>query len=198
MLQKCVRRRMPRAAARLARELLEASPADVLRRAAVMSLEDAVLHPLLPAVVWLMMATAKGFQLGVDHKALVIRVLWDLASTHIREDIDDVDGDGDSPKQTLADAQADTGATMQVGGPSGMRHSSSANAIMKCGYRSTGMLNWSLGYLPVIDCRWPGLEGDKQRNFQQQRACSAQQLAAQGSLKSITRAKHGDGDISLP
>jgi hypothetical protein len=52
------------------------------------SLEDAVLHPKVAAIVWLMMAQGKGYCLGLDHKALVIRTLWDLAQTHIREDLD--------------------------------------------------------------------------------------------------------------
>ena len=84
-MQKCVRRRLGRDAVRVAHALLTASPADALRRIAVICIEDAVLHPQLPAVVWMMMAVAKGFILTADHSALAIRVVWDLAQTHVRD-----------------------------------------------------------------------------------------------------------------
>jgi hypothetical protein len=80
-----VRRCRPKEAAKLAFALLQASPADALRRAAVMSLEDACLHPLLPAVVWLMMAQAKGYSLNFDHKAMVVRFFYELAASHVRD-----------------------------------------------------------------------------------------------------------------
>lgn len=88
-MQKCVRRRLPRDAARLAHALLAASPSDALRRVAVMAAEDAAVHPHLPAVVWMMMAVAKGFALTADHTALVIRVVSDLAGTHVRDALPD-------------------------------------------------------------------------------------------------------------
>lgn len=84
-VQKSVRRCKSKEAAKLAYALLELSPADALRRAAVMSLEDSCLHPLLPAIVWLMMAQSKGYKLNFDHKALVVRFFHDLASSHVRE-----------------------------------------------------------------------------------------------------------------
>lgn len=88
-MQKCVRRRLPRDAARLAHALLAVSPSDALRRVAVMAAEDAAVHPRLPAVVWMMMAVAKGFALTADHTALVIRVVSDLAATRVRDTLPD-------------------------------------------------------------------------------------------------------------
>lgn len=87
VVQKCIRRRLARDATRLAHELMAASPGDALRRVAVMCVEDAALHPLLPAVVWMMMAVAKGFILSADHTALIIRVVWDLARTAVRDSL---------------------------------------------------------------------------------------------------------------
>lgn len=84
-VQKCVRRRLAREAGRLAHALLAAAPADALRRVAVMCIEDAALHPRLPAVVWMMMAVAKGFALTADHCALAVRVVWDLAQARVRD-----------------------------------------------------------------------------------------------------------------
>lgn len=87
-MQKSVRRCKPKEAAKLAFALLETSPGDALRRAAVMCLEDACLHPLLPAIVWLMMAQSKGYQLNFDHKAMVIQFFHGLAATFVRESAD--------------------------------------------------------------------------------------------------------------
>lgn len=70
---------------RLAYALLATSPADALRRVVVMAVEDAALHPQLPAVVWMMCAVAKGFALSADHIALVLRIVWDIASAHISD-----------------------------------------------------------------------------------------------------------------
>eukprot|EP00892_Ulva_mutabilis_P002710 jgi/Ulvmu1/1243/UM109_0041.1 len=108
-LQKCVRRRLARDAVRLAYALLAMSPSDALRRVAVMCIEDAALHPQLPAVVWMMCAVAKGFVLTVDHSALVLRVVWDLASTHIRDALrhdDAAPGGCSDPADLLSMARA--------------------------------------------------------------------------------------------
>lgn len=84
-MQKSVRRCRPKEAGKLAFALLELSPADALRRAAVMSLEDACLHPLLPAMVWMMMAQGKGYKLNFDQKALVVRFYKELAGSRVKE-----------------------------------------------------------------------------------------------------------------
>ena len=93
-MQKCVRRRLGKQATSLGYALLKASPADALRRAAIVCLEDAVLHPHLPVVVWLMMAQAKGYKLSRDHQALLVRFFWDLASAHVRDDVDSNEVEG--------------------------------------------------------------------------------------------------------
>jgi hypothetical protein len=84
-VQKSVRRGMEVEARKLAFALLESSPSDLLRRAPVICIEDCTLHPLLPAVVWLMVAHSKGLQLSLDHKGLVISFVGDLARCQLHD-----------------------------------------------------------------------------------------------------------------
>ncbi len=47
---------------RCALQLMKDNPADFLRRVSIICLEDALLHPDMPLLVWLMCAQAKGEQ----------------------------------------------------------------------------------------------------------------------------------------
>ena len=47
---------------RCALQLMKDNPADFLRRVSIICLEDALLHPDMPFLVWLMCAQAKGEQ----------------------------------------------------------------------------------------------------------------------------------------
>ena len=60
MIQKATRRHKQPHTLRLCAALLEASAADLLRRLAVVAMEDACLHPALPVVVWAMAAQVCG------------------------------------------------------------------------------------------------------------------------------------------
>ena len=82
-MQKNVRRRKSCKAARVAHALLTVSPADLLRRCLVICLEDSLLHPQLPALVWLMCAQPRGYLLTVDHRALVIDVVAQIAGSPV-------------------------------------------------------------------------------------------------------------------
>lgn len=84
-VQKSVRRGMEGEARKLAFALLEVSPSDALRRAPVICIEDCTLHPLLPAIVWLMVAHSKGLPLSLDHKALVVTLVGDLARCRLHD-----------------------------------------------------------------------------------------------------------------
>ena len=115
-MQKSIRRCKPKEAAKLAFALLEASPADALRRAAVMCLEDACLHPLLPSVVWLMMAHSKGYKLSFDHKAMVVKFFCELASSRVRET-----GDFDTPAEACQQQGTHAPALSEDGKPGELR-----------------------------------------------------------------------------
>lgn len=61
MLQKSVRRRRFGSACRLAIELARMSTSELLRRLPIICVEDSLLHPAVPVIVWLMMAESKGY-----------------------------------------------------------------------------------------------------------------------------------------
>ncbi len=58
-LQKSIRRRAPLPAVRVAMELADKSWGDLIRRLPIIVLEDSVLHPDFPLLVWLMVADSK-------------------------------------------------------------------------------------------------------------------------------------------
>ena len=59
MLQKSIRRRRPLPSVRIAMELWDKAPGELLRRLSIISLEDSTLHPDLPLLTWLMVAQSK-------------------------------------------------------------------------------------------------------------------------------------------
>lgn len=83
--------------ARLAHAFIEAAPADALRRAIVISVEDAALHPGVALAAWLMVAHGKGLALSLDHKAALLELYADLARCAVH----DV-GDGDAAEDAGA------------------------------------------------------------------------------------------------
>mmetsp|Transcript_21545 Transcript_21545/g.59887 ORF Transcript_21545/g.59887 Transcript_21545/m.59887 type:complete len:429 (+) Transcript_21545:234-1520(+) len=74
LLQKAVRRRNKRAATWAAFSLLQLDPTALLRRLPIIMLEDTVLHESLPAIVWMMAAHSKGWQLGRGHAVWLLNV----------------------------------------------------------------------------------------------------------------------------
>jgi hypothetical protein len=78
-MQKSVRRGLGGSAQKLAYALLEADTPGALRRLPIICIEDTVLHPQLPAAVWLMVAQSKGFALPIDGKALVATLAGECA-----------------------------------------------------------------------------------------------------------------------
>lgn len=85
-IQKCVRRQMPAEAARFARGLADAGGAsDLLRRAVVVLIEDAIASPRLPVLVWLMAAHSKGFALTGGDIGLVANVMGQAAALVVRD-----------------------------------------------------------------------------------------------------------------
>mmetsp|Transcript_34819 Transcript_34819/g.68536 ORF Transcript_34819/g.68536 Transcript_34819/m.68536 type:complete len:379 (-) Transcript_34819:847-1983(-) len=59
MLQKCVRRRRPMPSVRIAMELAQKSWSDLIRRLPLIVLEDSLLHPDFPLLVWLVVADSR-------------------------------------------------------------------------------------------------------------------------------------------
>eukprot|EP00743_Colponemidia_sp_Colp-15_P013887 GILK01016294.1.p1 GENE.GILK01016294.1~~GILK01016294.1.p1 ORF type:complete len:436 (+),score=73.45 GILK01016294.1:177-1310(+) len=86
-LQKNVRMCRPVAAVRSAIQLLRVSVDDLLRRLTIIVLEDSILHPALPLLTWIMMASARGFTLSTPFVELILRIVHDVAAVRVRDHI---------------------------------------------------------------------------------------------------------------
>ncbi|AVK75895.1 hypothetical protein pneo_cds_288 [Pandoravirus neocaledonia] len=85
-VQKCVRRCTPDKCAQFAWGLVHAGGLDqLLRRALVVLIEDAIALPEVPALVWLMAAHAKGFCLDTDDIGLVVNAMHRAAALSVRD-----------------------------------------------------------------------------------------------------------------
>lgn len=65
--------------------MLKDDPSELLRRLSIICLEDALLHPALPLIVWLMAAHAKGYHLGGTMVNACLRITFQLAAMGIRD-----------------------------------------------------------------------------------------------------------------
>lgn len=84
-LQKNVRLCRAAPAVRCALQLMKDNLADFLRRVSIICLEDALLHPDMPLLVWLMCAQAKGYALGLSAASACLHVVHQLASVPVRD-----------------------------------------------------------------------------------------------------------------
>src|SRR5665648_892247 len=81
VLQKNVRLQKPAAAVRTVVAALqrgEQGILEVLRRLPIVIVEDALVHPLLPNIVWLMMAVSKGYQLRKSDYLLLLLITYEI------------------------------------------------------------------------------------------------------------------------
>ena len=58
---------------------------EYLRRICIICLEDAILHPDMPLLVWLMCAQAKGYHMGVALASLCLKITYELACMPIQD-----------------------------------------------------------------------------------------------------------------
>ncbi|KAK9915160.1 hypothetical protein WJX75_005443 [Coccomyxa subellipsoidea] len=84
-LQKNVRLGRADAAVRVALHLLKLDASELLRRACIICLEDALLHPSLPLLVWLMAAVPKGYAMGRMLALACLTIIHELASVPVRD-----------------------------------------------------------------------------------------------------------------
>ena len=112
MLQKNIRRRRPLPAVRVAMELADKSYGDLIRRLPIMVLEDSILHPDFPLLVWLMVAESKGFKPPQQLMIKLMRIVFEVASCPIKDPLPSEDGStedggvvgGDEADADLTDA----------------------------------------------------------------------------------------------
>jgi hypothetical protein len=80
ILQKCIRRRRPLPAVRVAMELIDKSLGDLLRRLPVIILEDSSMHPDFGILVWLMISFSKDYVLPPQLIIRVLQIVFEVAS----------------------------------------------------------------------------------------------------------------------
>ena len=70
---------------RCALQLMKDNAGEFLRRVSIICLEDALLHPEMPLLVWLMCAQAKGYTLGVAAASACLQIVYQLACMPVRD-----------------------------------------------------------------------------------------------------------------
>lgn len=85
VLQKSVRLGLDQVAVRVAKTILMQDADQCLRRLPVIMVEDSVVHPCLPVIVWLMAARSKGYVLQKSDVDLLLTVTSDIARSTRRD-----------------------------------------------------------------------------------------------------------------
>ncbi|KAI8466086.1 MAG: hypothetical protein J3K34DRAFT_461074 [Monoraphidium minutum] len=114
-LQKNVRLGRHEEAVRVATALLKEDAGELLRRLGVICLEDALLHPRLPIIVWCMAAHAKGYRIGGTLANEVLGVVQQLAAATLRDHLPRNTGMWRMPA-SLSDADAQLPAAPAAAG----------------------------------------------------------------------------------
>lgn len=86
-LQKSVRRRKTEVAINLAWQLLCQDQTELLRRLPIIVLEDSVLHPLFPHLIWCMIAESKGWKLTKSQVEVILQIVYDISNVEYRDNI---------------------------------------------------------------------------------------------------------------
>ena len=95
---------------RVALHLLKEDASEFLRRCSIICLEDAILHPQLPLLVWLMCAAAKGYRLGVALAECCLTLVAQMARVPVRDALALPQGDlAEQPAEEDSDEEAEVG-----------------------------------------------------------------------------------------
>lgn len=70
---------------RCALQLMRDNAGEFLRRISIICLEDAMLHPDMPLLVWLMCAQAKGYSMGAVAASACLQIVYQLACMPVRD-----------------------------------------------------------------------------------------------------------------
>lgn len=86
ILQKNVRMSRPDAAVRAAVQLIvRSSFTDFVRRLSIIVVEDAILHPKLPVLMWLIAACSKGHKPTANEVELCLRMVYEVAAVKLKD-----------------------------------------------------------------------------------------------------------------
>ena len=86
-LQKCIRRSKVKKSIKTANYLLNLDPNELLRRLAIIYIEDVILYKYFTNIVWYMAAVSKDYLLSAQDKLIILNIVKHLASYQIKENI---------------------------------------------------------------------------------------------------------------
>lgn len=109
-LQKAIRRGLSEAAARITAEMWCRDAQDLVRRLMIIAIEDAILHPALPMLAWLMMAQAAGYAPSQVHGGAVVKIAREIAAQNAWKDRLDYPADDDGVEADDDDGSAPAAA----------------------------------------------------------------------------------------
>ncbi len=107
MLQKGFRRKEGPKIGKIALALSKLSLLDLLRRLPIILLEDSMLHPSFPILVWLLMACSKGYKPCDMLIGVVLNILIDCGDCNYKDIIADDSNGADITSSSLMDDEAD-------------------------------------------------------------------------------------------
>jgi hypothetical protein len=90
-LQKCIRRSKVRKAVRTGNFLLEFDPNQILRRLAIIYIEDVMIDNYFNNIVWYMAAVSKGYILNQQDKCIILNIIRHLAKSGVKEELPKAD-----------------------------------------------------------------------------------------------------------
>jgi hypothetical protein len=95
LLQKSVRLGRADSAVRIAKLLMQINFTDFVRRLLIIMVEDAILHPAFPWLLWLMMADSKSFVPSLTHLNTCLQIVHQVASVKFHDEMPCDDNIGD-------------------------------------------------------------------------------------------------------
>ncbi len=102
-LQKNVRRRRPEQACVCAMDLILRSFTQFIRRIIIIVLEDSVLHPSLPELTWLLVATAKGYAPSKKLIGRCLEIVWEVANCEYQDPLSSLSDTGPLEPEKIDD-----------------------------------------------------------------------------------------------
>ena len=86
-LQKCIRRSKIRKSVRTGNFLLDVDPNSLLRRLAIIYIEDVIIDNYFTNIIWYMVAVSKGYILSSIDKLIILNIIKNLAKSKFKEEI---------------------------------------------------------------------------------------------------------------
>lgn len=73
---------------RCALHLMKEDPNEFLRRCCIICVEDSILHPALPLLVWLMAAHAKGYAMTHSQASRCLAVVYHMSHSPVKDHLE--------------------------------------------------------------------------------------------------------------